>query len=760
LPSRWENELTVNIGDFYARTGKRCAVVIRIGEIIDQVRKYHPGTDVNLIEKAYIFSAMAHQGQLRQSGEPYLSHPLEVTGILARMQMDAPTVAAGLLHDAPEDTGTPMSEIEERFGAEVASLVEGVTKLGKMAFSTSEEREAENFRKMILAMSRDVRVILIKLADRLHNARTLEALPEAKRRRIARETMDIYAPLANRLGIAWIKWELEDLAFRHLDPEAYEDIRLRVAKKRVEREKYIEEVRQLVTEKLEEAGIKAEVVGRAKHFFSIRTKMERQNIPFNEVHDLIALRLIAPTVQDCYAVLGTLHAAWMPVPGRFKDYIALPKANRYQSLHTTVIGPGGERVEFQIRTPKMHTIAEQGIAAHWKYKEGVVGKTPFDRSQSWLRDLLEWQKDLKDPKEFMESVKGDLFTNEVYCFTPQGDVKSFPFGATPVDFAYSVHTDVGHTCAGAKVNGRLVPLRYKMKNGDTLEILTLPGHKPSKDWLKFVKTPRARTKIKAWIKLEQRTRSVVLGRELLEKELRRHRKDPSKVLKAGGFDAILPSLGLKSVEEVWANVGYGKLTPRKVVNRLFPEAVSPEKEEIRKESKIRELVKKITRHREEEGVKIGGEGGMLVRFAQCCNPVPGDEIIGFITRGRGVSVHTADCPNIDQILLDPERQIDVQWDLGSEQSYPVKVMIESLDRPGILAAISSSIADGGVNITGYQVTTKEGMGHHELELEIRDLKQLRRVLKRIEQVKGVRGAKRLRSPLEKSRVAGSGRRRA
>jgi GTP pyrophosphokinase len=402
-------------------------------------------------------------------------------------------------------------------------------------------------------------------------------------------------------------------------------------------------------------------------------------------------------------------------------------------------------VEFQIRTEEMHAVAEQGIAAHWKYKEGIVGQTPFDQGQSWLKGIVEWQKDLKDPREFLASVKGDLFSDEVYCFTPGGDVKAFPLGATPVDFAYTVHTDVGHTCAGAKVNGRLVPLRYQLQNGDTIEILTVPGHTPSKDWLKFVKTPRARTKIKAWIKLEQRTRSVVLGREILEKELRKNRRDPARVLKDNAYDKVLPGLGLKSVEEMWASIGYGRLTPRKVVGRLFPEGAMPGEESTSPASRIKDLVKKITRQRVEDGVQIGGEEGMMVRFAQCCNPVPGDQIVGFITRGRGVSVHTADCPNVDQLALDPERQIDVQWNIKSAQSYPVKIRIESIDRPGILAAISSGIADGGVNITGYQVTTKEGVGHHDLQLEIKDLKQLRRVMKKIEQVKGVRYVGRVRS---------------
>jgi len=730
--------------------------MIRIGEIIDQVKQHHPEADVELLNKAYIFSAMAHQGQLRKSGGPYLAHPLEVAGILARMKMDASTVAAGLLHDAPEDTGTPIAEIEERFGSEIASLVEGVTKIGKMAFSTSEEREAENFRKMILAMAKDVRVILIKLADRLHNIRTLDALPEVKRKRIARETMDIYAPLANRLGIAWIKWELEDFSFRGLDPEAYEDLSSRVAKKRGEREKYIEEVRQQVIAKLDEAEINAEVAGRAKHFYSISSKMARQDIPFNEVFDLIALRIIAPTVQDCYAVLGAIHSSWTPVPGRFKDYIALPKANMYQSLHTTVIGPGGERVEFQIRTPEMHTVAEQGIAAHWKYKEGIEGKSPYDPDQAWLKGLVEWQRELKDPREFLESVKGDLFPDEVYCFTPQGDVKAFAQGATPVDFAYAVHTDVGHTCAGAKVNGRLVPLRYTLQNGDTVEILTVPGHTPSKDWLKFASAPRARTKVKAWIKLEQRTRSVVLGKELLEKQMRKSRLDQGALFKSGEMNKLSSSLGFKNMEEVWANIGYGKLTARKAVGKLLPEDEVSTDEDERKASRISKLVKKITRQREEGGVKVGGEEGMFVRFAQCCNPVPGDKIVGFITRGRGVSIHTSDCPNIEQLLLDPERMVEVEWDERTVQQYPVRIRVESMDRPGILAAISSGIADSGVNITGYQVATKEGIGRHELELEIRDLKQLQQVIRRIAEVKGVRNVARLRTSGEEREVTGRG----
>src|SRR5512137_253903 len=446
--------------------------MIRIGEIIEQVLAYHPEADAELLERAYIYSAVAHRGQLRTSGEPYLSHPLEVAGILVKMRMDVTTIVGGLLHDVPEDTGTSIADIEAKFGRDVAVLVEGVTKIGKMEFSTREEREAENFRKMVLAMAKDIRVILIKLADRLHNMRTIDPLPEAKRRRIARETLEIYAPLANRLGIAWMKTELEDLSFRQLHPAEYEDVSQRVAKRRQEQEKYLDEVQQLIRGKLGEAEVTAEVTGRAKHLFGIWSKMQRQGIPFEQVYDIIAIRIITDSVRNCYAVLGTIHSLWTPVPGRFKDFIAMPKSNGYQSLHTTVIGPGGERVEFQIRTREMHAIAQHGIAAHWKYKEGLTGESRFDQSQQWIKGLLEWQKELKDPREFLETVKVDLFPDEVYAFTPRGDVRALPLGATPVDFAYAVHSDVGHACVGAKVNGRIVPLRYEISNGDIVEILT------------------------------------------------------------------------------------------------------------------------------------------------------------------------------------------------------------------------------------------------------------------------------------------------
>ncbi len=715
----------------------------RIGEIIEQVLAYHPEADTELLERAYIYSAVAHRGQLRTSGEPYLSHPLEVAGILVKMRMDVTTIIGGLLHDVPEDTGVSIAEVEAKFGRDVAVLVEGVTKIGKMEFSTREEREAENFRKMVLAMAKDIRVILIKLADRLHNMRTIDPLPETKRRRIALETLEIYAPLANRLGIAWMRTELEDLAFRQLHPAEYEDVSQRVAKKRLEQEQYLAEVQQLIQGKLVEAEVPAEISGRAKHLYGIWGKMQRQNIPFDQVYDIIAVRVITDSVRNCYAVLGTIHSLWTPVPGRFKDYIAMPKANGYQSLHTTVIGPAGERVEFQIRTREMHQIAQHGIAAHWKYKEGFSGESRFDQSQQWLKGLLEWQKELKDPREFLETVKVDLFPDEVYAFTPRGDVRALPRGATPVDFAYAVHTDVGHRCVGAKVNGRIVPLRYQLVNGDIVEILTQSGHQPSKDWLKFVRTSRARARIKSWIKTEERSQSVTLGRELLEKELRKLELPTAKALKSEEFAAALAALGLKGPEDAFAAIGYGKLGAHQLVGRMLPPEETARREE-RKDSRIRDFVKRITGKRVEQSVRIGGVDGALTRFAQCCNPVPGDRIVGFITRGRGVTVHAADCPNAEPALLDRDRLVAVEWDQGAEQSYPVRIVVEGRDKPGLLAAVTGVIAEAGVNIAGGKVSTGSGRGVNEFELEVRNLEQLRKLIEQVRRLKGVTRVERVR----------------
>ncbi|HDR46943.1 MAG TPA: bifunctional (p)ppGpp synthetase/guanosine-3',5'-bis(diphosphate) 3'-pyrophosphohydrolase, partial [Geoalkalibacter subterraneus] len=615
--------------------------MVRLDDILEKIRSYLPGADLDLVRKAYVFSAKVHQGQSRLSGEPYLTHPMEVAYILAQLRMDVPTVVTGLLHDALEDTLTTREEIQGVFGEEIASLVDGVTKIGKFFLRSHEERQAENFRKMLIAMARDIRVILVKLADRVHNMRTLSHKPVEQQRRIARETLDIYAPLANRLGISWLKGELENLSFRYLEPKAYQELSEKISRKQKERESYIGEVKKLIFAKLEEQGIKGEVSGRLKHLYSVYLKMERQGIDFEQVHDLVAFRVIVDSVRECYEVLGIIHSTWKPVPGRFKDYIAMPKANMYQSLHTTVIGPFGDRMEVQIRTWDMHNVAEEGIAAHWKYKEGK--STPGDEQETrgfgWLRQLMEWQRELTDSREFMDAVKIDLFPEEVFVFTPRGEVKELPKGATPVDFAYTVHSDVGHTCVGARVNGRLVPLKTPLHNGDVVEVITAPNHTPSKDWLKFVRTSKARNKIRQWVKAEQREKSIEIGRDLLEKELRKHGMSFNRALSSGEMNRALEELGFHQVDELLASVGYGKLSPGQAAARIVPEEKLRAEQESRP-SRIGQVLSKI-RKKPSSAIKIQGIEDIMVRFAKCCNPLPGDKVIGFITRGRGLTVHTS-----------------------------------------------------------------------------------------------------------------------
>ncbi len=720
---------------------------MRIEGILDRIHEYNAQADVDPVMRAYVFAAKAHKGQERVSGEPYLSHPLEVSAILTHLRMDTATVAAGLLHDAVEDTHATLKEIREHFGDEIAALVDGVTKLSRIPFSTREEAQAENIRKMVLAMSKDIRVILVKLADRLHNMRTLDPLPEAKRLLIARETLDIYAPLAHRLGIYWIKAELEDLGLRHLDPGAYTDLAARIARKRQEREGDINEVIGVLEKKLAEVEITAQITGRPKHFYSIYKKMRDQKKEFDEIYDLTAIRVITDSLKDCYGTLGVIHTLWKPISQRFKDFIAVPKSNGYQSLHTTVIGPKGDPVEIQIRTWEMHRVAEEGIAAHWKYKEGRSSIDPADESFVWLRQLMEWQRELKDSKEFLDTLKVDLFPDEVYVFTPRGDVKPFPKGATPIDFAFSVHTDVGFRCVGAKVNGRLVPLRTELQNGDIVEILTSPNHTPSKDWLKVVKTPRARSKIRQWIKNEERARSLSLGRDMLEKEIRRLGKNPGQLLKPETLTPILGRYGLGSEDEFFAAVGYGKVSPRQAVLRLLPpeelQAIT-EAEEAREKKADR----KPARSRPaEEGVRIRGIDDILVRFSKCCSPVPGDEIIGFITRGRGVSVHTADCPNAVSLMSDPERQIAVHWDGQRKAAHQVKIRVEiGKDRPGVLAEISAAISGTNTNIAQAEIrVTEERTGVNTFVLEVNDLRQLQAAMQAIQKVDGVVGVERVKS---------------
>lgn len=709
-----------------------------VESIIERIRAMNPEADVTLLQRAYDFAARVHKGQERVSGEPYLSHPLAVAEILLDLKMDVESIAAGLLHDVVEDTHASLEQVRQAFGNEIGDLVDGLTKISKLHFGSRVEHQAESLRKMVLAMSKDIRVILIKLADRLHNMRTLEPLREEKRRLIARETLDIYSPIAHRLGIYWMKAELEDLALRHLEPEVYHDLADRVAKKRREREKDINEVIEILQQKLTEVGIQAEIIGRPKHFYSIYKKMRDQRKEFDEIYDLTAVRVITESVKDCYGSLGVIHSLWKPIQGRFKDFVAMPKSNLYQSLHTTVVGPVGEPVEIQIRTHEMHKTAEDGIAAHWVYKEGRAALDPADKGFAWIRQLLEWQRELKDSREFLETVKVDLFPDEVYVFTPKGDVKSFPKGATPIDFAFGVHTDIGFTCVGAKVNSRLVPLRYELQNGDIVEILTDVKHRPSRDWLKLVKTPRARGRIKQWVKTEEKLRSISLGRDLLEKELRRMGKSPAQILKPETMSTMLARSGFSAPDEFFATVGYGKLSPRQAMARLLPPEELPPEGEARPERKARQ--------RPDDGVTLLGAHDFLVHFARCCSPLPGDEIVGFITRGRGVSVHSADCPNVDQLFYDPERKINVSWDAAPTTPHQVKIRVTiGVDRPGILAAISTAISASKINIAQADVrVTEDRKGLNTFTLEVSDLKQLQSAMGAIRQIDGVMGVERIR----------------
>lgn len=706
--------------------------------IVETIKAYNPEADVAVLRRAYEFAASIHQGQARRSGDPYLSHPMEVAAILTELKMDVRSIAAGFLHDAIEDTQTTMKEVRTVFGDEIADLVDGVTKLSKLPFSTREDRQAESFRKMLLAMAKDIRVIMIKLADRLHNMRTLDPLPEAKRRLIANETLEIYAPLAHRLGIAKIKQELEDLSLRQLEPEAYRDLAIQIAQKRREREAQINEVIAILQQKLGELEIPCEIRGRPKHFYSIYRKMHEQGKTFDEIYDLTAVRLLTDSLKDCYGALGVVHSLWKPIPGRFKDFIAVPKSNMYQSLHTTVVGPKGEPVEIQIRTHEMHRTAEEGIAAHWAYKEGKATLDETEQQFLWLRQLLDWGQDLKDSREFLDTVRFDLFPEEVYVFTPKGDVKALPRGSTPIDFAFSIHTDVGLHCAGARVNGRIVPLRYELRNGDIVEIVTAATQHPSRDWLKIVKSSRARSRIKAWIKNEERVRSIGLGKELLDRELRKLGKGGR--LKLETFPQVLQHYGVASEEDLCAAIGYGKISPRQAVLKLLP----PEQAQaiVEEETKDRKPVIPAAA----EGIRIDGVDDILIHFAKCCNPLPGDEIIGFITRGRGVTIHSADCPNIIAFRFDRERQIDVQWDDRVKMPHQVKILVTiGQDRPGLLAEISTAISSTNTNIAQAEVkVTEDKRGLNTFVLEVVDLKQLQVAMQAIRRVRGVMGVERIR----------------
>ncbi len=721
--------------------------VTDIDQLLGRLRSYQPDADLSVVRKAYEFSAKAHRGQTRLSGEPYVQHPVAVAGVLALLKTDVVAVVAGLLHDTLEDTVATPDELEREFGKEVVHLVDGVTKIGKITFKSSEEKQAENFRKMVLSMADDIRVVIIKLADRLHNMRTLEYLSDSKRQEIAEETLEIYVPLANRIGIGWVKNELEDLCLKHLKPDVYETLRASVAKRDEDRQQYIQEVRALVEKALAENGLVGAVYGRPKHLYGIYQKMNKQSISFEEVYDLTALRIITDTKMNCYALLGVIHSLWRPLPGRFKDYIAIPKSNLYQSLHTTVVGPKGEHVEFQIRTDEMHRVAEYGIAAHWKYKEQDRVDDKDSKAFGWLRQFIEWQKDLPDNRQFMDSVKLELFHDVVYVFTPKGTVKELPKGSTPVDFAYAIHTEVGDHCMGAKVNGKIVPLKHQLSSGDTVEILTLPNQTPHKDWLKFVRTSRAKTKIKHWIKAEEQERSLEIGRRLLESELRRHGLAPAQALKSAQLLEIARQQGYETADELAAAVGFGHVATAQILGKLVAHASGGAPASAMPLSPAKPSGQKGV----EKGVQVKGARDLLMQLSRCCNPVPGDRILGYITRGRGLTIHAVDCPNLEALDYDRERLVEVEWDTTTPGHHPVKIAVIAEDKTGVLANVSSAIAECHANISRAEIITREDRkAELDFVVEIADITHLNHVLKAIERVDGVITARRIRSWQEKS----------
>lgn len=710
--------------------------------IVSGVEAYLSGADTAMIRKAYRFGEERHAGQVRANGEPYMVHPLGVARIVTQMRLDVPSVCAAFLHDCVEDTHTTVAEIEAGFGKDVAFLVDGVTKLARVEYRSQEARQAENFRKMLVHMARDLRVLLLKLADRVHNMRTLEHLAPDKRRRIARETIEIHAPLANRLGIDWMKGELEDLSFRHMHPEEWEDLSERLDRTRKKRDRFIEEMLVVLRGLLADNGLRAEAYGRVKRIYSIREKMRKQHIEFEQVYDLIAFRILVDSLTDCYAVLGVIHSKWTPVPGRFKDHIAIPKPNGYQSLHTTVFGPAAVRMEIQIRTHEMHRVAEDGVAAHWFYKEGG-GLAPGGKDAgrfAWLRQMGELQQDVKDSTELLDAVKGDLFTDEVYVFTPKGEVKVFPAGATPVDFAYEIHTDVGHHCAGARVNGAIVPLRHRFRSGDTIEIMTNAQQRPSKDWLEFVVTSKAKAKIRSYVRTEQRRRSTEIGRDMLEKELRKAGISLAKAEKRGDLARAVEATRHGSVEELIVAIGYGKVEPRAVVQQILGAPESEPPPEIR-ESRLAQVMRRVT-GADSRGIKVGSVDDMLVRYARCCSPVPGDEIVGFVTRGRGLAVHRRGCTRT--LELDPERRVDVTWDVKTRMDRPVTLRVVTAHRPGILATLSRVFSDHGINITQVNArATSDDEATNIFTFNVGGVEQLNGVVRSIEQMDGVTSVTRL-----------------
>ncbi|HEV8047779.1 MAG TPA: bifunctional (p)ppGpp synthetase/guanosine-3',5'-bis(diphosphate) 3'-pyrophosphohydrolase [Terriglobales bacterium] len=718
--------------------------VTKFRELLRIMRANRPSDDLELVRKAYEFSQKNHAGQLRASGEPYLVHPLGVAQVLAEMKMDAVAIAAGLLHDSVEDTSVTIVDIRKEFGEQVAHIVEGVTKISQIDFATREEQQAENLRKMMLAMVDDIRVVLIKLADRLHNMRTLEHLTPERQQKIAKETLEIYGPIAHRLGMGKIRGELEDLGFRYLDPLTYQQVHDAVEARRKQGEQFLARVEQTLRDKLKEAGITAEVESRIKRLFSIHKKLVRQKISVDQVYDLYAMRVVTTSLQDCYAVLGIVHNVWRPVPGRIKDFIAMPRPNFYQSLHTSVITEEGTPFEVQIRTEEMHRMAEEGIAAHWKYKDGPVSAQDEQRL-AWLRQVVEWQRDVSDPTEFLSTLKIDLYPEEVYTFTPKGKVVVLPRESTPIDFAYTIHTEVGHSCVGAKVNGRMVPLRHKLHSGDIVEIITQPGHKPSRDWLAAVKSSRARNKIKHWLNIHQRERAVEIGRKLIEKEARKYRV-ALKEIKDEELRKIASDYGLGQIDDLMAGIGYGKFSARQVLARLAPSSAAPAAEDGDKSSGIASVVRRVFGGDSgNNAIRVKGHGDLLVYRARCCNPIRGEDVVGYVTRGKGVAVHALDCPNVVNLLYEPERRIDVEWarDEGTPSSYPVKLTVFCDDRFGMLKQITAVISDAKTNIRDVQVRSANAQANVDVILDIADLKHLENIINGVRKIPGVHDVQRL-----------------
>ena len=724
--------------------------MIRFEDLEEKVQKYHPEADLELLRKAYVFSAREHKGQIRLSGEPYLSHPLKVAHILAEMKLDVACVSVGLLHDVVEDTLTSLDTIREYFGEDIAHLVDGVTKISKIQFASRQEKQAENFRKLLLAMVDDIRVILVKLADRLHNLNTLQYLPAEKRKVIAQETLDIYVPIAHRLGMAKVRGELEDLAFQYLDPGAFQNVSAQVEKKKANSHEFSQEVMKAMQERFREQNIEAEMKSRIKGIYSTHQKMKRQKISIDQVYDFNAIRVLVNTVRDCYTVLGIVNNMWNPIPRRIKDFIASPLSNRYQSLHTTVIGHDGHPFELQIRTHEMNQIAEEGIAAHWKYKEGKLEEDKDDKRFQWLRQLLEWQHEVKDPHQFLSNLKIDLYPEEVYPLTPKGEVITLPRGSTPVDFAYAIHTEVGNKSVGARVNGRIVPLKYKVSNGDIVEILTSNEAHPSRDWLNFVKSSRARSAIRRWINVKQKEEAIELGKKLLERNARSYKLNLKSY--KDKLESMLPDFNVSQMEDLFARIGFGKISPRQVLKKLEPSKVEEQEGEESGTSRVTQMVNKVLR-RSDTAIQVNGYDDLLVYRAQCCNPIRGEEIIGYITTGRGISVHSVDCPSVEKLLLNPEWKVQVKWtEDGKKCIYPVRLLISTEDRTGILADVTSAVSHIDTNIVSVNAqTVDDRYGVIDMTVEISHIQHLEEIMDCLKAIEGVREVERAKTRAKERR---------